>query len=299
MRVAITGASGLIGRALAAALRRDGHEVTRLVRSRAAAREPDAVYWSVAERRVDAAGLEGHDAVVHLAGESLIGLWTRSKRRRIRESRVFGTELLARTLAALERPPGALLSGSAIGYYGDRPPDEPLDESAGPGAGFLAELALEWEAAAGAAAAAGVRVALLRTGLVLSREGGALGPMLPLFKLGLGGRLGSGRQVWSWIALEDEVDAIRHILDHDTLAGPVNLVAPSPVSNAEFTRTLGRVLDRPTIFAAPELAIRAVAGEMAEEMLLAGQRVVPRKLLESGYRFRHPELEGALRGILA
>lgn len=298
MRIAITGASGLIGRALVASLRGDGHEVTRLVRSEAAARAPDAVFWSVAEDRIDAAGLEAHDAVVHLAGESLVGLWTESKKRRIRESRVRGTTLLARALAGLDRPPRALLSGSAIGIYGNRPPDVPLDETAAPGSGFLADVAQEWETATGSAEAAGIRVAHLRTGLVLSREGGALGPMLPLFKLGLGGKVGSGQQVWSWIALEDEVGAIRHLLDHDDLAGPVNLVAPEPVTNAEFTRTLGRVLGRPAWFTAPEFALRLVAGEMAEEMLLASQNVVPKRLLESGYRFRCPTLEGALRAML-
>jgi len=298
MRVAITGSSGLIGSALVERLRADGHQVTRLVRGRERAVGAGAVHWDPARGEVDAAGLEGHDVVIHLAGESIVGLWTARKKARIRDSRVEGTRLIAGALAGLARPPAVLLSASATGFYGARPPDEVLDEEASPGTGFLAETAQAWEAAADPARAAGIRVVHARFGLVLSPRGGALAAMLPVFRLGLGGRLGSGAQVWSWIALDDVVEAALHVVRTDPLAGPVNFVAPEPVSNAEFTRVLGRVLRRPTLFAVPAFAARLVAGEMAEEMLLTGARVEPRRLLESGYRFRFPSLEPALRHLL-
>lgn len=298
MRVAITGSSGLIGSALVERLRANGHEVTRLVRSRDRAGGPGAAYWDPARGEVDAAGLEGHDVVIHLAGESLVGLWTARKKARIQDSRVRGTRLLAEALAALSRPPAVLLSASAIGFYGARPPDVGLDEDAPPGTGFLADTARAWEAAADPARAAGIRVVHPRFGLVLSPRGGALAAMLPLFRLGLGGRLGSGAQVWSWITLDDVVEAALHALRTESLAGPVNFVAPEPVSNAEFTRVLGRVLRRPALLVVPAFAARLAAGEMAEEMLLSGARVVPRRLLETGYRFRFPALEPALRHLL-
>lgn len=298
MRVAITGSSGLIGSAMVARLRADGHEVTRLVRGRGHAGGPGAVHWDPARGEVDAAGIEGHDVVIHLAGESLVGLWTKRKKARIRDSRVQGTRLIAEALAGLARPPGVLLSASAIGYYGARPPDEVVDEGTPAGSGFLAETAQAWEAAAEPARAAGIRVVHPRFGLVLSPRGGALAAMLPVFRFGLGGRLGSGAQVWSWIALDDVVEAALHALRTDSLDGPVNFVAPEPVSNAEFTRVLGRVLRRPAPFAVPASAARLAAGEMAEEMLLTGARVSPRRLLETGYRFRFPTLEPALRHLL-
>lgn len=298
MRVAITGSGGLIGSALAARLRADGHDVTRLVRDRRQAGAPGSVYWDPARGRIDAAGLEGHDVVIHLAGESLVGLWTERKKARIRDSRVRGTALVAEALAGLARPPGVLLSASAIGYYGARPPEEAVDEATPPGSGFLAETARAWEAAAEPARAAGIRVVHPRFGLVLSPRGGALAAMLPVFRLGLGGSLGGGTQVWSWIALDDVVEAALHVLRTDALAGPVNFTAPEPVSNAEFTRVLGLVLRRPAPFSVPTFAARLAAGEMAQEMLLTGARVLPRRLLESGYRFRFPTLEPALRHLL-
>ena len=298
MRVAVTGSTGLIGTALVARLREEGHEVTRLVRDRRRAREPGAVFWDPARGEVDAAGLEGHDVVVHLAGESLVGIWTRAKKRRIRESRARGTRVLAEALAGLARPPRLLLAASAIGFYGPREPDEVVDESTPAGRGFLAEVAVEWEAAAEPARTAGIRVVHARFGLVLSPRGGALAKMLPVFRLGLGGTLGSGEQVWSWIALDDVVEAALHVFRTEALAGPVNFTAPEPVSNAEFTRVLGRVLRRPAPFGVPAFAARLVAGEMAEEVLLAGAYVVPRRLLDSGYGFRLPALEPALRQLL-
>lgn len=295
MRIAITGSSGLIGTALVRELADAGHDVTRVIRpGTRMERGPSAVVWDPAAGEIDAAGLERHDAVIHLAGESVAGWWTERKKARIRESRVQGTLLLARTLAALRRPPRALLSASAAGYYGNRPPAEPVDEGSPPGTGFLAEVAVAWEAATRPAEEAGIRVAHLRTGVVLSGRGGALAVMLPFFRLGLGGRIGSGEQILSWIALSDATRAIRHLLENDASAGPFNLTAPDAVANAEFVRTLGRVLRRPTILAIPSFALRFL-GEMAEEMLLSGARVVPQRLRESGFRFAFPELEGALR----
>lgn len=304
MRVAITGATGLIGRAVAAELRGAGHEIVAISRSAGAARRlfpveaADVVVWDPMVGRIDAARLEGVDAVIHLAGETIAGLWTGRKRARIRESRVRGTELLAHTLAGLSHPPRALLSASAIGYYGDRPPDTPLDEDSPPGSGFMAETGVAWEAATRAAEEAGIRTTRMRFGLVMDPRGGMLAAILPIFRLGLGGRLGSGRQVMSWIALDDAVRAILHILGNEGLAGPVNVVAPNPVSNREFTRMLGRVLRRPAPFIVPAFALRLLPGDMAREMLLGGARVVPARLHAAGFQFTWPELEPALRGML-
>jgi len=294
-RVAVTGASGLIGAALGAALRADGCEVRRLVRGTPGA--DDEVAWDPAAGRLDPAGLEGLDAVVHLAGEGIAdGRWTAARRERILRSRVDGTALLARTLAALRRPPRALLSGSAVGYYGDRG-DEVLDETAPSGAGFLAEVCRAWEGAAEPARAAGIRVVHLRTGVVLSGRGGALPRMAAPFRRFLGGPIGSGRQWVSWIALDDEVGAIRHLLEAEQVAGPVNLTAPRPVPNAELARALGRALGRPAVFRTPAAALRLLFGEMAA-VLLDSTRAVPRALERSGYVFRHPELEPFLASEL-
>jgi uncharacterized protein (TIGR01777 family) len=305
LRIAITGATGLIGSALTRALSRSGHEIVIVTRRPAAAGRTlegagaaRVVVWNPARGVVDAAGLEACDVVVHLAAESIAGLWTRGKRDRIRDSRVRGTELLAGTLARLSRPPRAFLSASATGYYGARPPDTPIDEDAPPGSGFLAETAVAWEAATRAAEAAGIRTVRMRIGVVLTAAGGLLGALLPLFRLGLGGRLGDGSQVMSWISLDDVVGAVRHIIDAPELSGPVNLVAPEAVSNAEFTRTLGRLLRRPTPFAVPAPVLRLLPGGMGQEIMLAGARVVPRRLEETGFRFAHPDLEGALRHAL-
>lgn len=296
-RVAVTGSTGLIGTALVRALRDDGHLVLRLVRTRPVP-GADEVYWSPSLGEVDAAGLEGADAVVHLAGEN-VGTppWTEERKRRILDSRVQGTSLLARTLAGLAAKPRVLVSASATGYYGDRG-DEVLDESAPSGEGFLAEVCRTWEAAADPAREAGIRVVHPRIGVVLSGGGGALEKMLAPFRLGVGGKMGSGRQWMSWVALHDVVEAIRFAVGADGLSGPANVTSPVPVTNEEFTRTLGRVLGRPTLFGVPKFALRLALGQMADEALLASQRAVPRKLREAGFTFRYPDLEGALRAAL-
>jgi uncharacterized protein (TIGR01777 family) len=246
---------------------------------------------------LDASRLDGLDAVVHLAGESIAGRWTASKRRAIRDSRVKGTAMLAEVVSLLPKGPSVFVSASAVGFYGSRG-DESLDESSAPGAGFLPDTCREWEEAAAPARSKGLRTVHLRTGIVLTPEGGALGRMLLPFRMGLGGVVGTGDQWMSWISLTDEVAAIRHVLQTPSLAGPVNLTAPDPVTNRDFTRTLGRVLRRPTVFPLPGFVVKAVFGEMGERLLLEGQRVLPRRLRESGFRFAHPDLETALRSEL-
>jgi uncharacterized protein len=291
--VAITGASGLIGAALADHLTAAGYSVRRLVRAPTQRKAGD-IWWDPTAGRIDANALNAVDAVVHLAGEPIAQRWTDGAKRRIRESRVRGTELLAGTLASLERAPRVLVSGSAMGIYGNRG-DEELDESSAPGNDFLAATAVAWEAAAEACRRAGVRVVTLRTGLVLSPRGGALAKLLLPFRFGLGGRVGSGRQWVSWIGLADTVMAIRHAIETDSLTGPVNLSAPGPVTNADLAKTLGTVLRRPAVFPVPAFAMRLAFGEMGEATLLASQRMRPRRLLDSGYQFRYPTLESALR----
>lgn len=292
--IAVTGSTGLIGNALTSVLERRGHRVYPVVRTPP---QDGQIGWRPDDGHIDRQGLEGLDAVVHLAGENIADRrWTTAQMTRIRESRVVGTDLLARTLASLDRPPRALLSGSAIGYYGDAG-DTTLDETAGAGAGFLAEVGQAWEAATRPAAKAGIRVALMRTGVVLSPAGGALAKMLPVFRAGLAGPLGSGRQWMSWISLDDAVGAILHLLLDDA-SGPVNLVAPTPVTNAEFTRTLAGVLGRPAFFPAPAPLLRIAVGRMADEALLASARVHPGQLLEQGYAFLHPTLRQALQHVL-
>jgi len=299
MRVAVTGSTGLIGTALCAALRQAGDEVVPVVRGTP---RPGELPWDPVAGEIDTAGLEGLDAVVHLAGAGIgDARWSEARKRLIRESRVAGTRLLAGALARLERPPAVLVSGSAIGWYGNRG-DEPCTEASPPPAApdFLAEVCRDWEAATAPAEAAGIRVVHLRTGIVLARQGGALARLVLPFRLGLGGRTGSGAQWMSWIALDDEIGAIRHILVTDALTGPVNATAPNPVTNLEFTRTLARVLGRPALLPTPLLPLRLRYGaELVQHLLVEGQRVLPEKLLSSGYAFRHPELEGALRAILA
>jgi uncharacterized protein (TIGR01777 family) len=291
--VAISGASGLIGSALAAALAADGYAVRRFVR---VGRQPGPgdILWDPAGQRLDMASLEGVDAIVHLAGEPIGQRWTSSVRRRIRESRIAGTRLIATSIASLSHPLRVFVSGSAMGIYGSRG-DELLDEASTVGRDFLAELAATWEAEADRAAPAGVRIVKLRTGLVLSPRGGALARLLLPFRLGVGGRVGSGRQWVSWIALSDTVRAIRHVMESDGLIGPVNLAAPNPVTNAELTSTLAKVLHRPAVVPVPAAALRVVFGEMSDATLLASQRMHPRRLLESGFQFDHPTLESALR----
>ncbi|WP_369196116.1 TIGR01777 family oxidoreductase [Streptomyces djakartensis] len=296
-RIAVAGASGLIGGALVRSLSSDGHEVVRLVRR--APRAADEVRWDPEGGRVDAAGLAGCAAVVNLAGAGVGDRrWTDAYKRRIRDSRVNGTAALARAVASLdgEDRPRTLVNGSAIGYYGETG-DRAVDESAPAGAGFLPELCVEWEAAAAPAREAGVRTAFTRTGLVVSREGGAWGRLFPLFRAGLGGRLGDGRQYWSFVALHDEVAAIRHILDTDGLSGPFNITAPNPLTNSEITAAMGRVLRRPTVFAVPAPVLRSVLGEMAGDVL-GSARILPARLLESGFRFAFPDIEGAIRAAL-
>ncbi len=293
-RIAITGASGLIGRALSPFLTTGGHTVYPVVRR--APREGE-IGWDPAAGRLDAAALEGCDAVVHLAGENVGGgRWTAARRRRIRESRQRGTALLAGTIATLQRPPRVLVSAAAIGIYGTRG-DEQLSESSAlaPPGHFLADVCREWEAATEPARRAGVRVALPRFGAVLSPAGGALRKMLPFFRAGLGGPVGGGRQWMSWISLDDAIGAVHHALFTDELAGPFNAVAPAPVTNAEFTETLGRVLARPALLPVPAAALRLMFGEMAQETILASARVLPDRLPASGYQFRHATLESALR----
>ncbi len=297
MDIAITGSSGLIGSALRRRLAAAGHRVLSVVRPSTTDTTGDTVTWDPVAGRIDAAALEGVDAVVNLAGEG-IGerRWSTEQKQRIRDSRVRGTTLLAETLAALDRPPSVFLSGSAIGYYGDTG-DEVVDESRPPGTDFLAQVCVDWEAATAAASDAGIRTALLRTGIVLDADGGALGKQLTFFKLGLGGRSGSGRQFWSWITLADQVAAIEFLLSAE-VAGPVNLTAPNPATNAEFARTLGRVLGRPTTVI-PMIGPRLLLGrELADSLLLTSQRVVPRVLESAGFGFSDPELEPALRGVL-
>jgi uncharacterized protein (TIGR01777 family) len=293
--VAITGASGFLGSALAAQLTLGGAEVCRVRRGENAA-HPD-IAWRPERGFIQKERLEGLDAIVNLAGEPIARRWTAARKRAIRTSRVDATTLLAETLATLRQPPAVLMSGSAIGIYGNRG-DEELDEASVPGSGFLSSTALEWESAAEAARRSGVRVVLLRTGIVLGRGGGALAKMLPPFRLGLGGPIGSGAQWMSWIALADWVEAVRFLLAGD-LDGPVNLVAPNPVPNAEFAKTLGRVLARPAMARVPTWSINAVFGEMGRATLLASARVHPRRLTGAGFAFSAPTLEHALRGELA
>ncbi len=296
MHVLISGASGLVGRALERSLDAGGHRVRRLVRRRPV--EPDATFWDPAAGELDAAAMKGVDAVVHLAGENIAGgRWTAAFKRRVLDSRVAGTGLIAAAVAAADPPP-VLVSASAIGFYGDRG-EEPLDEASAAGEGFLAEVCRRWEAALAPASGAGARTVRLRIGVVLSRHGGALAKMLTPFRFGLGGVIGDGRQVMSWIHLDDLVGAIEHALGSGDLNGPVNAVAPRPVTNRELTRVLARVLRRPAWLPMPATLVRLVFGEMGEELLLAGARVTPARLAETGYAFRFDDLESALRYELA
>ncbi|MGX1566760.1 TIGR01777 family oxidoreductase [Streptomyces sp. NPDC055506] len=296
-RIAVTGASGLIGSALVRSLTADGHEVVRLVRHEP--RAADEVRWDPEGGRVDAAGLAGCHGVVNLAGAGVGDRrWTDAYKRRIRDSRVNGTAALAEAVASLDEKdrPQVFVNGSAMGYYGETG-DRTVDESAPAGEGFLPALCVEWEGATAAAQEAGVRTVFTRTGLVVSRDGGAWGRLFPLFQAGLGGRMGDGRQYWSFIALHDEVAAIRHLIDTDGLSGPFNLTAPNPLTNREITAAMGRVLHRPTLFAVPAPVLRSVLGEMAGDVL-GSARVLPTRLLESGFRFAFPEIEGAIRAAL-
>ncbi|MCS7235081.1 MAG: TIGR01777 family oxidoreductase [Armatimonadota bacterium] len=296
MRVAVVGATGLLGKALKDHLEAAGHTVVPVSRRPL----PGGLRWDPARGHLEAGALEGCHAVVNLAGARIApARWTEAYKQELRASRVEATRLLAATLARLARPPEVFLSASATGYYGHRPFHEVLDEGSGPGRGFLASLCVEWEAATEPARRAGIRTVLLRTGPVLSRQGGFLAPLVPLFRLGLGGPVGDGQQGVSWIALEDWVRAAEYLTGSVSVEGPVNLTAPNPVTFREFARVLARVLRRPAVVRAPAFVVRAMFGhEMAQEVLLSGQRAVPKRLREAGFRFDYPELEGALRRVL-
>jgi uncharacterized protein (TIGR01777 family) len=294
MRVAVTGSSGFLGSALVPALEHAGHEVARVRRG-----DGPPPRWDPDAGTIDVDALRGVDAIVHLAGEG-IGekRWTPEQKQRILRSRSAGTDLIARTAAALEPKPAVLVSASAVGYYGDRG-DEELTEDSAPGDNFLAEVVQAWEAGTAPAADAGIRVVSLRTGIVLARTGGALGRMLLPFRLGLGGRIASGRQWMSWISVDDVIGGYQHALTTGSLRGPVNLTAPTPVRNEEFTRTLGRVLGRPTVLPTPLFPLKLAYGpELVAQLLVEGQRVLPAKLLASGFTFAHDNLEAALRSVL-
>lgn len=301
MRVAITGSTGLIGSALADSLLADGHAVLRLTRGQAGhGAAPDgseSAHWDPSGGTVQAGALEGVDAVVHLAGAGVGDKrWSEAYKREIRDSRVEGTRTLARALAALETKPKVLVSGSAVGYYGDTG-DRVVDESAPAGGDFLAGLCVEWEAAAQPAADAGIRVAHPRTGLVVAPKGGAFGKLFPLFRLGLGGRLGSGSQYWPYIALADEVAALRFVIGNESVSGPLNFTGPEPLTNREVTKAMGRILHRPTLASVPEFALRLAVGEFADS-IVASCRAVPAGLLEAGFTFRYPTIEQAVAAVL-
>ncbi|WP_030256812.1 TIGR01777 family oxidoreductase [Streptomyces violens] len=291
MRIAITGSTGLIGTALLRSLRADGHEVLRLVRH--APRAADEVAWDPERQTVDAASLAGCDSVVHLAGAGIGDhRWTPAYKKRIRDSRVLGTAAIAEALASLDTPPRSFVCGSAIGYYGDTG-ERRVDETAPPGDDFLAKVCVDWEAAADPAVEAGIRTTFPRTGLVVSRTGGAWGRLFPLFRAGLGGRLGDGSQYWSYISLHDHIRALRHLIDDETLSGPVNLTAPEPVTNRAATAAMGKALHRPTLLTVPAPALRLALGDLATNTLQS-QRVLPTRLLNNGFTFTHPTILSAI-----
>ena len=298
-KILVSGVSGPIGAALLPSLISSGAAITRLMRADSGlspATATEIIRWDPT-KPIAAEAVSGFDAVIHLAGESIVGRWTAAKKTKIRDSRIVGTRNLAQALGQAKNKPQVFVCSSAIGYYGDRG-DEVLTEQSTPGTGFLADVCRDWEAATQPAADAGIRIVQIRTGMVLSAEGGALGKMLTPFKLGLGGRIGSGRQWMSWIDVEDMVAAIHHILRSDALQGPVNMVAPQPVTNAEFTKTLASVLSRPAIFPVPAFAVRLAFGEMGETVLLGSQRVEPAQLVASRYEFRFSDLRSSLENLL-
>lgn len=296
-RILVSGISGPIGAALVPSLHAAGWSVVRLMRGQAAGKDEHQIPWDPAKPTAPQ-DVSGFEAVIHLAGESIFGRWTAGKKAKILNSRIEGTRNLAQALAQAERKPKVFVCGSAIGYYGNRD-NELLTEESEPGIGFLAGVCRQWEQAAGPAEQAQIRTVHVRTGVVLSPKGGALGAMLLPFKMGVGGRVGSGKQWQSWIHVQDVVGAIQHILKTELLRGPVNLVAPNPATNTEFTKTLARALSRPAILPMPAFAVKAVFGEMGEELLLASQKVEPCKLTLTGYQFRFPELRSALEALLS
>jgi uncharacterized protein len=298
MKILMSGSHGLVGKALTKSLATDGHEVVKLVRRERSPGAPE-VEWHPNQGRIDAEQLEGFDVVVHLAGENIAsGRWTGEKKRAIRESRVKGTSLLSEALARLSRPPSLFLSASAIGYYGDRG-DELLTEKSAPGKGFLPSVCIEWENATRPAVEKGIRTVYTRFGIILDRNEGALAKMLPPFKMGIGGKIGDGKQWMSWIALDDVVGGLKFLIADTPTRGPVNFVSPNPVTNAEFTKVLGRVLSRPTFFPVPAFGVRLAFGEMADALLLSSQKVEPSVLKNRGFSFSWPTLEPALKHLLA
>lgn len=297
MKFLISGSTGLVGSALSHRLTLDGHEVTSLVRGKRT--NHNGIVWDPLTGETNLTRWENFDVVIHLAGESVAeNRWNEKIKKRIAESRIIGTKNLARNLESLTYPPSLLISASAIGYYGDRS-DSVLDEMCGSGRGFLAEVAEEWEDSSQVHPKSGVRIVNTRFGIILSEDGGALEKMLTPFKMGVGGRLGSGKQYMSWIGIEDVCESILHLIFKSELSGPVNIVSPNPVTNLEFTKTLGSVIKRPTIFPVPEFALKTIFGtEMSQEMFLSSMRVIPQKLIDDGFQFKHPKLKDCLNNIL-
>ena len=292
MKIAIAGSSGLVGSALIPILQSGGNQITRLVRS---SPKPGEIEWHPNQDEVNPQRLEGFETIINLAGENIAGgRWTDEQKRKIRVSRINGTHLLSESIAKMTSKPGAFICASATGIYGDRD-DETLDEQSETGGGFLAGVCREWEQATEPASKAGVRVVNLRMGPILARDGGMLSKLLTPFKMGMGGKVGSGKQYISWVALDDAVNAIKLAIDDKSIQGPINIVSPNPVTNEEFTKTLGHVLNRPTALAMPAFAARLAFGEMADEMLLASQKVMPNRLNQAGFQFRYPTLESAMR----
>jgi uncharacterized protein (TIGR01777 family) len=299
MKIVIAGATGLIGSELANRFSADDHTIVVLARDTQQVKpQYQSSEWNPSESQIDSSVLEGADLVINLAGANLAQRWTNTRKREILESRLQSTHLLSKTIAQLDKPPELFISASAIGYYGNHDPEEKVDEATETGAGFLASVCQKWEAATRPAEEKGVRVVHPRFGIVLSKSGGALARMLPIFRKGAGGKLGSGKQMMSWIDLAEIYPAIQHIISHRKISGPVNLVSPEPVSNVQFTRVLADILNKPSFFTASAFMLKLAYGQMADEALLSGAAVYPTKLLESGYDFKNPDLAGALREIL-
>lgn len=296
MKILVSGSTGFIGSSLTELLTGKGHDVYSLVRFRSLENEK-SLYMNIRGESSDRKRFEGFDAVIHLAGENIAGRWTKSKKKRIYDSRIDSTNNIKNIIRDLDAKPSVFICASAVGYYGDRG-DEVLTEDSGPGTGFLSDTGDRWEQAANEVSGYGIRVVNLRTGMVLGEGGGALGKMLLPFKLGLGGRLGNGNQYWSWISLDDEVAAIYHLLTNDSLNGPFNLVSPEPVTNKEFTETLSGILNRPAFMHIPETMVKIIFGDMGRELFLSSTRAVPKKLSECGFRFKHPDLRSALDEIV-
>lgn len=297
MKILITGSHGLVGSALMPFLLTAGHKVYRLIRSEP--KNENEIYWDPKEKKIDTNALDGFDAVVHLAGESISSKrWTKEEKNKIYHSRVEGTKLLCEALTQATKPPGVFVSASAVGYYGDRRQDEILTEESPKGNLFLSDVVEGWEQATKVAEEHGIRVVNARFGLILSPRGGALEKMLPVFKLGIGGKIGKGNQPMSWIAIDDVLAGIYHVIQSDQISGPVNFVSPQPVTNYAFVKALGQILHRPTVLTVPGVVVKTLFGEMGEELLLAGQRVEPQKLLKSGFQFHYPEITMALEHVL-